>query len=84
MKIVKSTPEEDSQYNVDIQIIINDSLRIGIQVKPKSFSSNVDGRKFREDYGGKVITAMYNNKGDAVGITTVYEAIEKEISRLEE
>jgi len=83
-KIVRSTHEEDAQYNVDIQIIINDSLRIGIQVKPKSFSGNVDGRKFREDYGGKVIVAKYTNRGEAVKITTVYEAIKDEIDRLEE
>ena len=84
LRIVGSTPEEDTQYNVDIQIIINDSLRIGIQVKPSSFMGNVDDRKFRNAYAGKVIVARYNNKGEAVKITEVYKGINNEISRLGE
>lgn len=75
--------EIDHKYGVDIEVIKNEKLFLGLQIKPKSYLSNAPyilkaknanykkNQEYLKDFGVKVINVISNIKGDILNIEEV-------------
>ncbi|MDI6605322.1 MAG: MjaI family restriction endonuclease [Thermoanaerobacteraceae bacterium] len=93
---IEPAPDEwDRLYNVDFYIKINNSLHIGLQIKPVSFEHAFEDykwkdvqekthKKFQEKYGGRVfiIFSIKNGKKKEIYNKDIIDEINKEINRL--
>lgn len=75
-------PLIDTELKVDLEIILGEDYRIGIQVKPTSNGDTINSAEYSERYSGRVISAYYS-RAEVTRKRILLSEIDAEVSRLQ-